>query len=47
MAGAFGKIFGKIFGNKADKDLKDLTPFVGSVNDEFVKLKNAVLALLQ
>ena len=40
MAGAFGKIFGKIFGNKADKDLKELTPFVGKINEEFEKLKN-------
>jgi preprotein translocase subunit SecA len=40
MAGAFGKIIGKIFGNKADKDLKELSPFVGKINGEYVKLQS-------
>ncbi len=39
MAGALGKIFGKIFGNKAEKDLKELSPFVGMVNNEYVQLQ--------
>ncbi len=39
MAGAFGKIFGKIFGNKADKDYKELSPFVGKINNEYDKLQ--------
>ena len=39
MAGAFGKIFGKIFGNKADKDFKELSPFTGKVNEEYITLQ--------
>ncbi|MCX6189042.1 MAG: preprotein translocase subunit SecA [Bacteroidetes bacterium] len=40
MAGALGKIFGKIFGNKADKDFKELSPFVGKINEEYNKLQS-------
>ena len=28
----------KLFGNKADKDVKDITPYVGKINAEFDKL---------
>ncbi len=34
------KIFSKLFGTKAARDLKDLTPYVGLVNAEFVQLAN-------
>ena len=30
----------KFFGNKADKDVKEITPYVGKINAEFDKLKN-------
>jgi preprotein translocase subunit SecA len=30
----------KLFGNKADKDVKGLEPFVGKINTEFNKLEN-------
>ena len=30
----------KLFGNKADKDVKGLEPFVGKINSEFIKLEN-------
>ncbi len=30
----------KIFGTKADRDLKELTPYVGQINSEFEKLEN-------
>lgn len=30
----------KVFGTKADRDLKLLTPFVGQINEEFEKLRN-------
>ncbi len=40
MVGALGKIFGKIFGNKADKDFKELSPFVGKINEEYNKLQS-------
>jgi preprotein translocase subunit SecA len=29
----------KLFGNKADKDVKGLEPFVGKINTEFSKLQ--------
>ncbi len=30
----------KFFGNKADKDVKEMTPYVGKINAEFDKLKD-------
>ncbi|GHB55568.1 preprotein translocase subunit SecA [Persicitalea jodogahamensis] len=32
------KIFSKLFGTKADRDLKELTPYVGRINAEFEQL---------
>ena len=29
----------KIFGTKSERDLKELTPYVGKVNDEYNKLQ--------
>lgn len=33
-------ILNKIFGDKTQKDLKELTPYVGLINDEYVKLSS-------
>jgi preprotein translocase subunit SecA len=30
----------KIFGTKSDRDLKELTPYVGKVNEEYIKLQS-------
>ncbi|MEP0984841.1 preprotein translocase subunit SecA [Ekhidna sp.] len=40
MLDSITKGFAKIFGTKTEKDLKELTPFVGLINTEFEKLKN-------
>jgi preprotein translocase subunit SecA len=40
MIGIINKAIGGIFGSKKDRDLKDLTPFVGRVNAEFSKLQS-------
>ncbi len=40
MLNSITKGFAKIFGTKTEKDLKELTPFVGLINAEFEKLKN-------
>lgn len=40
MLDAITKGFAKIFGTKTEKDLKELTPYVGLINAEFEKLKN-------
>ncbi|TDB60440.1 preprotein translocase subunit SecA [Arundinibacter roseus] len=32
------KLFTKLFGTKSDRDLKELTPFVGKINAEFAQL---------
>lgn len=34
-----GKIIGKFLGNKSDRDMKDVTPYVAKVAEEFEKLK--------
>ena len=39
MAGLLG-ILGKLFGNKYDKDVKEITPLVDKINDEFSKLSS-------
>ncbi|MEO9482313.1 MAG: preprotein translocase subunit SecA [Ekhidna sp.] len=40
MLNSITKGFAKIFGTKTEKDLKELTPFVGLINAEFEKLRN-------
>ncbi|WP_436517711.1 preprotein translocase subunit SecA [Ekhidna sp. To15] len=40
MLNSITKGFAKIFGTKTEKDLKELTPFVGLINAEFDKLGN-------
>lgn len=40
MLDSITKGFAKIFGTKTEKDLKELTPYVGKINAEFEKLKN-------
>lgn len=40
MLDSITKGFAKIFGTKTEKDLKELTPFVGLINTEFEKLRN-------
>lgn len=40
MANIVEKIFGKIFGNKHEKDIKKINPIVDEINLEFEKLKN-------
>ena len=32
------KLFTKFFGNKSSRDLKELTPYVGKINAEYVQL---------
>ena len=39
MAGLLG-ILGKLFGNKYDKDVKEITPLVDKINEEFSKLSS-------
>ena len=39
MAGLLG-ILGKLFGNKYDKDIKEITPLVDKINEEFSKLSS-------
>ena len=39
MAGLLG-ILGKLFGNKFDKDVKEITPLVDKINQEFSKLSS-------
>ena len=39
MAGLLG-ILGKLFGNKYDKDVKEITPLVDKINEEFAKLNS-------
>jgi len=39
MAGLLG-ILGKLFGNKYDKDVKEITPLVDEINEEFAKLNS-------
>lgn len=34
------KLIGKLFGNKKDRDIKELRPYAATVNAEWVKLKN-------
>ena len=40
MANFVEKVFGKIFGNKHEKDIKKILPLVDEINAEFDKLKN-------
>ncbi|WP_462247589.1 preprotein translocase subunit SecA [Ekhidna sp.] len=40
MLDSITKGFAKIFGTKTEKDLKELTPYVGLINAEFDKLKS-------
>lgn len=40
MANFVEKVFGKIFGNKHEKDIKAIQPIVAEINSEFEKLKN-------
>ncbi|WP_420317781.1 preprotein translocase subunit SecA [Ekhidna sp.] len=40
MLNSITKGFAKIFGTKTEKDLKELTPYVGLINAEFDKLQN-------
>lgn len=40
MLDSITKGFAKIFGTKTEKDLKELTPYVGLINTEFEKLRN-------
>ncbi|SNT19501.1 protein translocase subunit secA [Ekhidna lutea] len=40
MLHSITKGFAKIFGTKTEKDLKELTPYVGLINTEFEKLRN-------
>ncbi|MEQ9465988.1 MAG: preprotein translocase subunit SecA [Ekhidna sp.] len=40
MLNSITKGFAKIFGTKTEKDLKELTPYVGLINAEFEKLRN-------
>jgi len=40
MLNSFTKGIAKVFGTKAERDLKVLTPFVGLINKEFEKLKD-------
>ncbi len=40
MANFLEKFFGKLFGNKNDRDLKLLQPLVDSINEEYEKLKS-------
>jgi preprotein translocase subunit SecA len=40
MIGILNKTITKIFGKKSDRDLKEITPVVTKVKDEFEKLKN-------
>ena len=42
MAGLLG-ILGKLFGNKYDKDVKEITPLVDKINEEFSKLSSCLL----
>ena len=39
MAGLINLI-GKIFGNKYDKDVKEITPIINQINQEFETLKS-------
>lgn len=38
MLDLINKTLGKFFGTKTDRDLKELTPFVGAINNEFASL---------
>ena len=38
MAGFFGKAVGKIFGNKSEKDIKAVMPYVDKTNEIFTQL---------
>ncbi|MFT5072187.1 MAG: hypothetical protein ACI8V8_002161, partial [Chitinophagales bacterium] len=40
MANFVEKVFGKIFGNKHEKDIKKMLPVVDSINVEYSKLKS-------
>ncbi|MEO9869916.1 preprotein translocase subunit SecA [Ekhidna sp.] len=40
MLNSITKGFAKVFGTKTEKDLKELTPYVGLINTEYDKLKN-------
>ena len=40
MLNSITKGFAKVFGTKTEKDLKELTPYVGLINAEFDKLRN-------
>lgn len=40
MANFVEKVFGKIFGNKHEKDIKAIQPLVDEINSEYAKLKN-------
>ena len=40
MANFVEKIFGKVFGNKHEKDIKIIRPIVDEINSEFDKLKS-------
>ena len=36
----FNDVLKKLFGNKSDRDMKELMPIVGKVNAEWNKIKN-------
>lgn len=40
MLNSITKGVAKIFGTKTERDLKDLTPYVGKINEEFEKIRN-------
>lgn len=40
MIGSLGKVFGKIFGSKSDRDIKELSPIVAEVAAEYSKLSS-------
>ena len=47
MANIVEKIFGKIFGNKHEKDIKKMLPVVDEINAEFEKLTSEVMMSLE
>lgn len=40
MLGILNKGIAKVFGTKAEKDIKEISPYVGQINDEYAKLSN-------
>ena len=41
IMGTFNNLLGKLFGTKAERDLKEVTPFIEKINIEHEKIKDS------